>query len=755
MSETAPELHLFIIWEKARYLNNKILESLEKDFEIIDIKSIRWSDNYFSDNLSRFYGTALPPGSLKEKTTGKGDFLLIIIRDYNPLYGERKTSKGFKTVNTKVFDKKILFRSWDNNLSSIHASNTQEEFSHDINILLNKDQVSELTGNKYIWDSGVISLEQDICGASGWKNIRELFDFLNRTCKYIVLRNFENLPEHYYLEEHNDIDIYCENTIETAFLCNAGKVYQEEYRVHYSVIIDNKKVYFDFRSPDDNYYCPEMGKYLLNRRIFSEKGFYIPDQEAYFYSLLYHAIVHKAVFRDDYSSRLIKIAGEISSIPEITENTNFKEYLKILNQFLLNSNYYYQLANDYSVSFNRRILYIVNNPYLFSPEVLFLWLETHKLYYLVLNYSAELLLLNEKTENQSIEILCLKNDYQKIVNIFQKKSISINFQKYNKSSGKVKVNFYNPENFYTSKDFSEKLLIGRRKKYFFYVPAESEEIIFQIVYSLFKGSFQNYYNHLYEKFMNRSSGSKIKISELYKRLSEKNVISKVFYPKSSLLPYLHNFDKCLYSSYLTEYKNKKYQSMIYLPDNKTIQKQTTGKLAIREYHFLKELQGFEYFPKAFSFSDSLTYSMVEMEYIVNSKSLEESQGFIQKLPYRLIKSFISDCLNILEILSEKAIIHRDINLSNILINRKLKPLLIDFGWAVKSGEKVQYIPGLGGQGLCPDKTYSDIYAMGIVFKNLFNGYPEIKELIRAMTEYFPSQRLSDISSLKKLLDNDY
>ena len=75
------ELHLFIIWEHARYKQEEIIQDISKYFEILKIYEFNWSKDNFSNNLSRFYGTNLPKGSHKEVHCGTGKFLLIVLKD--------------------------------------------------------------------------------------------------------------------------------------------------------------------------------------------------------------------------------------------------------------------------------------------------------------------------------------------------------------------------------------------------------------------------------------------------------------------------------------------------------------------------------------------------------------------------------------------------------------------------------------------------------------------------------------------------
>ena len=54
---------------------------------------------------------------------GNGKFLLIIVKDKNPIYQERNTSKGPKIVNTNLFDKKEEYRNLLGGGHKVHATN--------------------------------------------------------------------------------------------------------------------------------------------------------------------------------------------------------------------------------------------------------------------------------------------------------------------------------------------------------------------------------------------------------------------------------------------------------------------------------------------------------------------------------------------------------------------------------------------------------------------------------------------------------
>ncbi len=340
------ETHLFILWENARYKEKEILEDIKKSFNIIGKYNITWNKEIFSKNLSRFYGTNLPKNSGKEKHCGNGDFLLIIVEVENPKYEHRDTlSKGIQTVNINMFDKKTYYRELTGGGHKVHATNSEKETNHDLTLLLGKslkDFLKEVEGK----EESIVNLKQDLIGTDGFKTVKEMFYVLNNCIDYAVLRNYETLPEEIYTNEHNDIDLICDSYENAAYILNAKKVFPEEYRIHYKVKVEDKIAFFDLRYIGDNYYYYNLEKALLENRIYNSKGFYTVSEEEYFYTLLYHAILHKPTFSEDYKNKLNKMKP----------NLDFKDdekSIQILNNWLFKKGYSITIPIDNSVLFNK------------------------------------------------------------------------------------------------------------------------------------------------------------------------------------------------------------------------------------------------------------------------------------------------------------------------------------------------------------------------------------------------------------------
>lgn len=340
------ETHLFILWENARYKEKEILEDIKKSFNIIGKYNITWNKEIFSKNLSRFYGTNLPKNSGKEQHCGNGDFLLIIVEVENPKYEQRDTlSKGIQTVNINMFDKKTYYRELTGGGHKVHATNSEKETNHDLTLLLGKslkDFLKEVEGK----EESIVNLKQDLIGTYGFKTVKEMFYVLNNCIDYAVLRNYETLPEEIYTNEHNDIDLICDSYENAAYILNAEKVFPEEYRIHYKVKVEDKIAFFDLRYIGDNYYYYNLEKVLLENRIYNSKGFYTVSEEEYFYTLLYHAILHKPTFSEDYKNKLNKMRPSLDFKDD-------EKSIQILNNWLLKKGYSITIPIDKSVLFNK------------------------------------------------------------------------------------------------------------------------------------------------------------------------------------------------------------------------------------------------------------------------------------------------------------------------------------------------------------------------------------------------------------------
>ena len=332
------ELHLMIIWERGRYRQQDIIDDLKTNFTILDCFEIEWSKDFVANNFTRFYGVNLPNRSFKEKECGRGKFLLLLLKDSNPTYLERKTSHGVEIVNSKMFDSKTLYRSWTGGGHKIHATNSPEETNHDLTLLLGVNYDDYLKTAPDCWDGVVKPLKRDLTGFNGWKSLEELFYTLNNTISYVVLRNFEYLPDKFKSENHGDIDLLVKDFKNAKYILNAKMVFRKSYRVHCETTIQNSQVRFDLRFVGDDYYCKSWEEHILTNRVLERNCFFIPNNDDYKYSLLYHALIHKRFLSEEYNLKINKLFGTVD--------------FNYLSTFLGDNNYHFCRPKDKSVYYN-------------------------------------------------------------------------------------------------------------------------------------------------------------------------------------------------------------------------------------------------------------------------------------------------------------------------------------------------------------------------------------------------------------------
>lgn len=182
-----------------------------------------------------------------------------------------------------------------------------------------------------------------------YNDIKDVFGILNsQGITYLILRNYENLlsPE-MYLDGHGDIDMLCDDSQVIVRLLGAKTNRKDENGfigdgTHYYIYVKGEYVSLDLRHIGDGYYCQEWQKEMLEHRKYNN-GFYVMNQEDYFYSLIYHAILQKRSLSEEYRQRLTGMATSLGI--SLTES-NEKSFIDILNRFMKKNKYKYVYSKD-------------------------------------------------------------------------------------------------------------------------------------------------------------------------------------------------------------------------------------------------------------------------------------------------------------------------------------------------------------------------------------------------------------------------
>ena len=346
------ELYIFVIWESGRKKQDFLFKELEKKFVIREVYEITWNEKNFLNNMRRFYGPKLGDASKKISMCGTGSFLLILISDPKPKFEKRRTSIGMEIVNINLYDYKKIYRKITGLGYAIHNSVTYKETNDDLTLLLGKNTHDLMQEIPERWDNKLKKIDSDLIGQNGWSDINQLFYVLNSTVNYVVLRNFEDLPEKFHNYEHNDIDFMTDDFLRIPYITNGGKSPYND--IFPSIVkIGEKKIPFHFEHPRDGNYDEKWAKDILKRRVLYQ-GFYVPSKEDYFYSLFYHAVFHQRDISDEYKNKLMYLANELQ-INGITEKTldNLEESKKIIEKYLNKMGYRHTDSTHYKIIHNK------------------------------------------------------------------------------------------------------------------------------------------------------------------------------------------------------------------------------------------------------------------------------------------------------------------------------------------------------------------------------------------------------------------
>jgi len=276
------EAHVFVLWPHALNRSEQILEDIAARFTILDVFRIHWSDRLFSRNLSRFYSSALPPGSDKERHCGRGPFLLVVARDEAPAYAPRATSKGRRAVNEHMFDARLRYRGWTGRGHRVHASLSAGESAHDRWLLLGDDGLA-YDGDSPAWRGDVVDRAVDLAGASGWRSSNELYAALDLAAPYVVV----SPPD----RPDRDVVALTANVWDSVMVAN-GVARRSGDRVLHDVPVADAVMTFDFQQFDTGYVDAAWERALLERAGPGTGGARTATSEDRSFVSLYRHLVH-------------------------------------------------------------------------------------------------------------------------------------------------------------------------------------------------------------------------------------------------------------------------------------------------------------------------------------------------------------------------------------------------------------------------------------------------------------------------------
>lgn len=178
-----------------------------------------------------------------------------------------------------------------------------------------RDLRVEMANSDFLRFAGTVRTACDKFNAHSLHTVETLFQFLDDSnILYVVLRNWENLPDKIEVGPHSDLDllIHPQHVAKFDALWRGVRTQKESYRVQRKVPVLGPKgeqsyILVDLRTTDDGYYPEWFSHRLLSRRV-KHKNFYVLTPEDHFLALLYHVVYHKGVMGKDYAEKLVTIA---------------------------------------------------------------------------------------------------------------------------------------------------------------------------------------------------------------------------------------------------------------------------------------------------------------------------------------------------------------------------------------------------------------------------------------------------------------
>lgn len=126
------------------------------------------------------------------------------------------------------------------------------------------------------------------------KSLSQLFDYLNGVSfPYVVLRNWEPLPDSVEFGDHSDLDLLVYDLEHFREIITELHPEYPYPRVRFKLQIGNEHIFMDVRHVGDGYYPTEFEEAILETREWNEKGFFTPNPIHHRIALAYHVAHHK------------------------------------------------------------------------------------------------------------------------------------------------------------------------------------------------------------------------------------------------------------------------------------------------------------------------------------------------------------------------------------------------------------------------------------------------------------------------------
>lgn len=196
-----------------------------------------------------------------------------------------------------------------------------------------------------------------------------------------------------------------------------------------------------------------------------------------------------------------------------------------------------------------------------------------------------------------------------------------------------------------------------------------------------------------------------------------------------------------------------YTSRVYEKDNSYI-KIGTAWLIDNECRFLKLYSGSGFFPEVLSTNHSGN-GLAQLELSkIEGISFPQFYGNMNNQHSPYLRSFVCQMVQVLYLLNQQGISHRDLTPSNILIatqNKRLKVGVIDFGWAAYNKDKEARTPSHLGGRYAPNGNPSDYYALGTILMDFWPDVPYMRLIASWLFKAVQGNTDKQLNRIEKLL----
>lgn len=126
------------------------------------------------------------------------------------------------------------------------------------------------------------------------RSLRQFFDYLNGVSfPYVVLRNWEPLPDSVEFGDHSDLDLLVYDLEHFREIIPEAHPEYPYPRVRFKLKVGTEHIFMDIRHVGDGYYPTEFEEAILETREWNDKGFYTPNPIHHRIALAYHVAHHK------------------------------------------------------------------------------------------------------------------------------------------------------------------------------------------------------------------------------------------------------------------------------------------------------------------------------------------------------------------------------------------------------------------------------------------------------------------------------